>query len=502
MNNKIAPGTYDVAMVGAGMASLTAAALLARAGHRVVVCEQYSKPGGFCHHWDTTVQHQGKTLHFRFDAGVHDFSGIQQGGCVHDVTRHLGLQSQLQWMGLAHAQHRHGLLRPVPRGWTPWVQSLLQQYPADGPGIRAACQVLQQVYNAIMTTPDGSVLRPPQTWLGRMRIAARHWRVARYLTMPIMDMLKAHQLSPEASRALLSLHGYVTHLPEALRVMDYVPLLGYIMHGGGYPLGGSGVVSQLFADSIALDGGELRYGVTVQAPVIERGRVRGLRLTNGESLMAKHVVYGGDTIALGRQLLAQGCGSGWAKRLAAQTPANSMLMLHLGLVGDRLDLPPVIHLEHRGAGYELVSPSMIDPSAASPGYHTLEVMQLLTPAQAAPWFADAEQVNPVEQRHGAEYLQTKREHTERLLGVVSAVIPDIAERVVCAELGTPITFRRYGMSALGTVYGLPPPFGQHGARTPINGLYLAGSANLGPGVEAVVLSAIAAAEAVHGAPLL
>ncbi|MEY3036559.1 MAG: hypothetical protein RLZ34_1169, partial [Pseudomonadota bacterium] len=73
---------------------------------------------------------------------------------------------------------------------------------------------------------------------------------------------------------------------------------------------GSGVVSQLFADSIALDGGELRYDVTVQAPVIERGRVCGLRLANGESVMAKHVVYGGDTIALGRQLLAQGCGSG------------------------------------------------------------------------------------------------------------------------------------------------------------------------------------------------
>ena len=162
----------------------------------------------------------------------------------------------------------------------------------------------------------------------------------------------------------------------------------------------------------------------------------------------------------------------------------------------------MIHLEHRGAGYGLVLPSMIDPSATTPGYHTLEVMQLLTPAQAAPWFADAEQVNPVEQRHGAAYLQAKHEHIERLLEALSAVIPDVAERVVCAELGTPITFRRYGMSALGTVYGLPPPFGQHGARTPINGLYLAGSANLGPGVEAVVLSAIAAAEAVHGAPLL
>ena len=84
----------------------------------------------------------------------------------------------------------------------------------------------------------------------------------------------------------------------------------------------------------------------------------------------------------------------------------------------------------------------------------------------------------------------------------AALLARAGHRVVCAELGTPITFRRYGMSTLGTVYGLPPPFGHHAARTPINGLYLAGSANLGPGVEAVVLSGIAAAEAIHGAPLL
>ncbi len=40
MTNENVPSVYDVAMVGAGMGSLTEAALLARAGHRVVVFEQ------------------------------------------------------------------------------------------------------------------------------------------------------------------------------------------------------------------------------------------------------------------------------------------------------------------------------------------------------------------------------------------------------------------------------------------------------------------------------
>ncbi len=50
MHPRSAPqGPYDAIVIGAGLSGLTAAAILAQAGGRVLVCEQASQVGGLFH---------------------------------------------------------------------------------------------------------------------------------------------------------------------------------------------------------------------------------------------------------------------------------------------------------------------------------------------------------------------------------------------------------------------------------------------------------------------
>src|SRR5262247_2835849 len=100
---------HHAIVIGAGIGGLTAAALLARRGCKVLVLEAHDRPGGCCSSWLRRARGpDGIVRRFVFDAGVQDISGLGPRGPVRRLLREIGADGRLDWRRVRHRYVRDG----------------------------------------------------------------------------------------------------------------------------------------------------------------------------------------------------------------------------------------------------------------------------------------------------------------------------------------------------------------------------------------------------------
>jgi phytoene dehydrogenase-like protein len=486
----------DVAIVGAGIGGLTAAALLAEAGLKVEVFEAHVQPGGFCHSFLRKARHRGVPGLYRFEAGPHDFSGLFPGGPVASLLERLGVADRLRWVRLQH-NYRFGDIEIEPDpDWRAYARQLGARFPADAAGLAALFEDLKAIFDGLYATGEtsGGVPGLPDTVEELLAFPRRFPHAARWMDRPFDELIATHVSDPTAVAFLKALTGYISDGSETLTCGDMAPIFGYYFHGGYFPVGGGDALAEALVAAIEARGGQVHLKSPVERILVEGGRAVGLKLKGGEEIRAAAVVSNADVKRTFAELVDPAVlPKAFRRRLEAAAPAPSAFMVHLGVDYVPEGAPARHLMGPNGLGVEVLSKA--DPSAAPAGHATVSLIRLVTDEEAKTWFDGETGDEWKTLRRSEAYEAKKRALGDEMIAAAKTLLPGLSAHIVYRCEASPVTFARYSHASAGAIYGVASSGRMKGVRSPIEGLVIAGAATLGPGVEAAFIAGARAADA-------
>ena len=516
--------TYDVIVIGGGLAGLTSAALLAKAGRRVLVLEQRDVLGGL-HSTDEIAPG------VRGDAVEHDIDWIPS-----SVMKRLQLDERA--LSLVRPDPSAVSLLPAGETLTLWsdparTSSELQRHsPNDarawrgfGERVSRLAGFLQAIYEGPAPEPLASGATELLSMLGLGRKARSLGRdgiidLLRTLPMSVADVLD-ETFENAALKGLVATSG-VSRLVQGPKSGATAFLLVH-NHVGAPPgairsrliaRGGLGALAKALADSARAAGAEIRTEAAVARITASEEGASGVVLEGGDEISAATIL---STLDPRRTLydlidpiyidpeLSQAIGTVKYRGACAKVnlvldglPALSEELLRGALVV----APSMSYLEraYDAAKYGGISerpyieariPTLHDSSLAPSGRHVMSVLVQWVPHRL----------------RGAAWDSARRDAVGTLvIGTLAEVLPGFAKRVVAKQVLTPKDIEdRYGATEGSLTHGeltldqilfMRPVPGLSRHATPISGLYLGG-----PGTHpgSSIASAARAAAAIGGA---
>jgi len=495
----------DVAVIGAGIGGLSAAAHLARRGFTVAVFDSHYVAGGCA----TQFARGPARARYCFDIGVHYLGDCGPGGAIPTRLAELGIELEYNELD---PDGYDVLCFPDFRFKTPadpglYRERMLDLFPEERRGIDRWMAFLRDVDRAAdILLPQDGILTP----LAALKIAFRAPRTAWHRRRTLESLMDTYTSNPRLKALWSAQYGDYALPPYKASAVYHGTVATHFLKGAWYPKGGGQVIADRLAEAVEDAGGSIHLKRRVESVLIEGGRATGVRLAGRrgppQDVRAFVVVSGADLQRTMLDLVGPehlpprdvARARGWEMpggifitclgvtadlRAAGMTSGNYWVLDDYDFdttYADALERGVV-----RPGGCMITSGSLKDPgfAHAPEGVKTVEVMTLVHPSADKWGVSDAEALT-WGYRHNARYEELKADIEQQMVDRLDALFPGTKDTIVFRESATPVTHMRYTRAAVGTGYGIAGTPAQYmdrrpGPRTSIPGLYVCGGSTRG-----------------------
>jgi len=491
---------YDTIVIGGGIAGLSSAAYLAKAGKKVAVFEQHKKPGGYY----TSFTRKGVI----FDISAHWTAFPDK---INEILKELNVQP------IKFALHE-----PVGHYMGPdngsdiiltndrkrFEDSILKTYPGvKKESLNKLVQDSLAIENELTHAPSASpeLMSIFSKVLIGIQIPFKLRKILKYSKMPAEKFLESLFPGEELKGLRVALFSIAPI--EGISAIGMLAFIGFALKGRAYaPVGGAQKVADAFEEALIKNGGEIFYSSHVKRIKVENKKVKGIILEDGSEFEAENILSAIDAKMTYYKLIDHEMIPPKFKKKLDTTPVSDTFFI-ISIV---TDIDPSeygfdgsdVFINSSSDIKEAMAPNNPKKSSfhlnfpkyrtegADPDVHGIQIVFPTTFDFEDYWKAGQEL------QRGEEYQEFKKIFASNLVKKLENYMPDIIQHIIYLDIATPITMYRYTHNYLGAAVGWSyTDLKQWKQKIPfIKGLYHAGHW-VGPsGVPSVIYSGKNAAE--------